>query len=376
MPSFGGMVMTAPGEYASDRNRGLTSGRAGQRWRSLLRRVAGAVLALVVLAVGGSYCGALRYPGEASFSVRTVEWLRDNGANQLVDAVENWWYTRNAPSNRPRAARPVPVGVLNPRARPGHWVAGPMWSAHQPAMFSGVLYPDPGHPGVLAGVARFDQRLVTAHLIAGTREPDRTVWPEGGQVPDAERAALVASFNSGFKMAGANGGYVAGGRVARPLRDGAASLVITRDGRVSVDQWSRDRVVEPDIVAVRQNLDLIVDHGAIVAGLEVNHDDRWGSARNQLQYTWRSALGVDAAGNLYYVAGDRLTLTTLATALAGNGAVRGMELDIHPAEVHLFAYRHLPDGTPIPEKLLGTMRGPVDRYLRPDQRDFVALTLR
>jgi hypothetical protein len=207
--------------------------------------------------------------------------------------------------------------------------------------------PDPVHPGVVAAVARFDQNLVTARLIAGTREPDRQSWPEGGQVPPGERAGLVATFNSGFKMAGANGGYLADGRTARPLRDGAVSLVIDRSGRVSVDGWGRDRRMGPDVAAVRQNLALIVDNGTAVPGLTANSDYRWGSTRNQLQYTWRSALGVDAAGNLLYVAGDGLTLASLARALADTGALRGMELDIHPAEVHLFTYVH-PRGAPDP----------------------------
>jgi hypothetical protein len=109
---------------------------------------------------------------------------------------------------------------------------------------------------------------------------------------------LVATFNAGFKMAAAHGGFYADARMARPLRDGAASLVIGRSGRVSVDRWGRDRHLGPDIAAVRQNLALIVDHGTVVPGLDVNRDNRWGSARNQLQYTWRSAVGVDNAGIL------------------------------------------------------------------------------
>jgi hypothetical protein len=218
---------------------------------------------------------------------------------------------------------------------------------------------------------------VAARLVAGTREPDQQRWPEGGQVPVAERGRLVATFNSGFKMAGADGGYLADGRTARPLRDGAASLVIDRSGRVTVDAWGRDRRMGPEVAAVRQNLDLIVDNGATVPGLAANSADRWGSARNQLQYTWRSALGVDAAGHLYYVAGDGLTLATVGRALVDTGAVRGMELDIHPAEVHLFTYLH-PTGAlePVPTALMSAMHGPRDRYLRPDQRDFVSLTAR
>jgi hypothetical protein len=346
------------------------------------RRAVGFTLLLALIGAIGSYSYALVYPGEASFSVRTVEWVRDHGGNPLVDALENWWFTRRAPAAATggggvaHAGFEVEPGLVGPRTAEGRWLAGPMSGGSTPPMFCTLMFPDPEHPGVSAAIARFDQHRVAARLIAGTREPDQRAWPERARIPVGQWGRLVAAFNSGFKMDGANGGFFADGRMARPLRDGAASLVITRDGRVSVDQWGRDRAFGPDILAVRQNLRLVVDDGQVVAGLTVNRDDRWGSAKNQLQYTWRSGAGVDAAGRLYYIAGADLTLETLARALAGVGVVRGMELDIHPAEVHFFGYRHRADGTPVPVKLLGTMRGPSDRYLRPDQRDFLALTLR
>jgi hypothetical protein len=67
----------------------------------------------------------------------------------------------------------------------------------------------------------------------------------------------------------------------------------------------------------------------------------------------------------------------LARALAATGATRGMELDIHPNMVHLFTYRHDKSANKLtPEKLLNTMRGPADRYLSPDRRDFFAITRR
>lgn len=351
-------------------------------------------LALVLgfTVVYGSYLRALWYPGEASVGVRSVEWLRDNGGSPLVDAVENWWFTRHAPPTTPPdpdslpappvamvpgAPAPLAPIVPDPAAGEGVWRAGPSTAAGATPMFVTWVRPDPVHPGVVAAVARFDQKLVTARLIAGTREPDQRSWPEGGQVPPGQRGGLVATFNSGFKMAAANGGYFADGQMARALRDGAASLVIDRSGRVSVDVWGRDRRMGPDVAAVRQNLAVIVDHGATVPGLTANSGGRWGSTRNQLQYTWRSALGVDRAGQLFYLAGDGLTLATLARALADTGAVRGMELDIHPAEVHLFTYVH-PSGVPdpVPSALLSGMHGPRDRYLQPDQRDFIALTAR
>jgi hypothetical protein len=359
---------------------------------TILRRLLAAILAAALLALGVSYGRALTYPGEAPLDVRTVDWIRDNGGAPLVNAVENWWYTRQAPptsapdptlGQQPRASTapgtPAPLPAIGPRAAPGEgsWIAGPTSKNGTPAMFATFVRPDPIHPGVVAAVARFDQNLIKAQLIAGTREPNKQMWPEGGQVPPDQRAGLVATFNSGFKQAEAQGGFYADSRSAQPLRDGAASLVIDRAGRISVDAWGRDVRMSPDVVAVRQNLALIVDNGAPVPGLDVNSDHRWGSAKNQLQYTWRSAVGVDARGNLFYVGGNQLTLVSLARALADTGAVRGMELDIHPRMVHLYAYQHI-NGQPQPlaNPLLPTMQGPLDRYLQPDQRDFVAVTLR
>jgi hypothetical protein len=132
----------------------------------------------------------------------------------------------------------------------------------------------------------------------------------------------------------------------------------------------------PDVFAVRQNLDLIVDAAHPVAGLTLNVDQRWGSAKNQFQYTWRSGLGVDATGNLIYVGGAGMNLATLAGALTRAGAVRGMELDIHGAMVDFFSYPHGGDATSAGVKLLPAMPNGPSRYLVPDQRDFFAVTLR
>jgi hypothetical protein len=102
---------------------------------------------------------------------------------------------------------------------------------------------------------------------------------------------------------------------------------------------------------------------------------RWGTSRNQLQYTWRSAIGTTPDGRLLYVAGDRINLEQLAFGLARAGADIGMQLDIHPALVSFNAYRPGPLG-PVGEKLLPSMQRPASRYLSPDQRDFFMLLAR
>jgi hypothetical protein len=246
-----------------------------------------------------------------------------------------------------------------------------------PGLYTTFVRPDPHHVSVVAGVAQFDQNVVSAHLIAGTREPSGLGWPEGGQVPSSMRKGLVATFNSGFKMKDSQGGgFMADGRTPIPLRNGAASLVIDSSGRATVGQWGRDVGPGPNVAAVRQNLSLIIDGGKVVPGLDVNTDNSFGSAKNQLQYTWRSGAGVDAHGNLIYVGGDQLTLSTLAGALAQAGAVTAMELDIHTGMVDMYSYTHDPSGGLSSTRLLPSMAGTADRYLVPDQRDFFAVTAR
>lgn len=345
-------------------------------------------LATLLTTLGVSYARALNYPGEASVAVRTVDWIRDHGGGPVVDAAENWWYSHHhdttparlvpgaaaTGANAPTALHPIGAFPVAGDGE-GTWESLATGRDDQHAGYATYLRPDPEHPDITAAVARFDQRLVSTQLVAGTREPAPDPAPGRGQVPEAMRPRLVATFNSGYKALDSNGGYYADQQQLQPLREGAASAVIDDSGTLTVNQWGRDAHLNPHVTAVRQNLALIVDDGHPVPGLEDNPDNRWGSTGNQHQYTWRSALGSDTAGNLYYVAGDQLTLTTLARALSATGAVRGMELDIHPNMVHLFTYRH-DTAKPTPAKLLDTMRGPADRYLTPDRRDFFAITRR
>lgn len=365
--------------------------RRRQRWVGLL------ILALLLTAPTTSYVQALTYPGAASFQVRSVEWLRDHGLSAVVDAVENYVFSRNAPdphsqpiearaqdaarapalaipvANTPAALPPLP-GV-SPIGGEGSWVPDPHTAGGQPVLFTSFFRPDPAHPTVVVGVASFDQTGTQAHLVAGTRQPGGTGWPEGYQVPRSWRSQLVAAFNSGFKIRDAHGGYYADGRVGARLVEGAASLVIDTSGHVQIGQWGRDLRMNASVAAVRQNLALVVDGGRAVPGLDSNAGQHWGSARSQFQYTWRSAIGTDQQGNLIYLAGRGLTLQTLADAMVRAGIQRGMELDIHPEMVAFNLFAQVPGSTTLTaHRLLESMPTSADRYLSPDQRDFIAIT--
>ena len=375
--------------------RPMTPGRprllpAGRGKRRLL------VLALVIgllSPIGISLGHAFTYPGSASWSLRLVEWSRDHGGAPLVDAVENWYYTRHRPGSGPPTAsgtvlapaapdvslegRPatIPAVVAPGLAGEGAWQAlGRLDTRRRPFVWATWFRPDPQSTSVTVGVASIDQSRVRAQLIAGTRDPGGT-WPEGAQVPASERNRLVAAFNAGFKFGDTRGGFATDGRTSKPLVDGLATAVIDTRGRLAIQQWTGGPTLPAGLRAARQNLDLIVSSGRPVPGLNDASERRWGTSRTQLQYTWRSAIGTTADGRLLYVAGNNIDLADLASALAHAGAVTGMQLDIHAALVTFNAFHPGPHG-PAGEKLLPAMTRPASRYLVPDQRDFFALLAR
>ncbi|MGH9303747.1 MAG: phosphodiester glycosidase family protein, partial [Acidimicrobiales bacterium] len=175
--------------------------------------------------------------------------------------------------------------------------------------------------------------------------------------------------------------YYTDGRTVVPLRDGAASFVIYRNGTATVADWGRDARLTNDVVAVRQNLSLLVDGGRPVPGLDANDTTKWGFTLGNQVYVWRSGLGVTADGALVYVGGPGLNITTLAKLLVRAGAVRAMELDINTDWVDFATFRPAsPGGLAGPANgrdLLPDMAGAPARYFATWwSRDFITMSAR
>jgi hypothetical protein len=393
--------------------------RRARRARAVRWIVLGVTVALVA-PVGWSYAHALAAPGSAPVAARTVEWMKDHGGRGIVLWAERTWYSWHTPPvggtprgglpyvatspgatpaptappkstrSSPRAAGrpstphhlPSPPDIrpiaASPLAKEGVWQpAGPSVDG-LPAVRLAYLRPDRVHTSLVVGVAWMDTRLLRATLVAGTQSPGGTGWRWNAEVPQRARAGLAATFNSGFLLQDARGGYYAEGRSAAPLVDGAASLVIDRDGTATVGRWGRDVRMSPDVAAVRQNLSPIVDHARPVPGLATDSPSTWGATLGNSVLVWRSGVGVARDGALIYAAGPGLSVASLARVLARAGCVRAMELDINTDWVSFNTYRPHP-GTPLgvtAHKLLPTMVRSADRYLVPDERDFVAMMLR
>ena len=345
-----------------------------------------------------------------SVAARFAEWARGHGASPVVNWAENLWYSHHQPRvggepakgaipapprkgatgatgstsysvahlARPRAIRPLASPAI---AGEGIWHPAGRLVAGLPALYESFVRPDPIHTSLVVGVAWMDTKLLRATLYSGSSIPGGGPWPYTAPVAPRASRSLVAAFNAGFLMRDAHGGYYTDGRVVLPLRRGAASLVIYRNGSVTVADWGRDATLSPDVVAVRQNLDLLVDGGKPVPGLNANDTTRWGATLGNQVYVWRSGLGVTADGALVYVGGPGLNITTLADLLVRVGAVRAMEFDINTDWVSFATYRPRgADARATPANgadLLPTMVGTPARFFASWwSRDFVTMSSR
>jgi hypothetical protein len=278
----------------------------------------------------------------------------------------------------PRLAVPPPIRTLvSPAlASEGLWqpVVGDRLAGGYP-IYTTELRPEPGYPA--AGIAWMNSAAIRLSLYAGTAQPYGT-WAEQGAVAGAQLPTLLAAFNSGFKIYDYHTGWYDKGRTAMALQAGAASLVIFANGTATVADWGRDVTARSNVLAVRQNLALLVDHGRPAPN--VTAPSQWGEVLGGGASTWRSGVGVTAAADLVYAGGPELTPYALARLLIAAGAVRGMELDINPHWVSYSTYTHAGGmaggGIIAGANLLAAMSLPPGHYLQPFSRDFFAVFAR
>jgi hypothetical protein len=376
--------------------------RAGRRLRAVPQRPWAraliALLAALLIWVSWSLGQALTAPGDDSVTARIADWGRNNHLAPVVTLMETIQYDLNPPrvggkpsiALRPPAPHAAPQAAVHAAPLPPRLVspAGPplpgegTWQVlrtvnGRPAVIGAYLRPDAQHTSYVAAVASMDPTLLRFELHPGWSDPGTAGWGVPYDIPAGGRSGLVATFNGGFKINEAGGGFYLNGTTRGTLTQGAASLVFYRDGRVAVGVWGRDLSMSPQVVGVRQNLKLIVDHGVVPAAVDTHIESGWGLTIGGAYFVWRSGIGITAEGRVVFVYGPALSVRTLADLLQRAGSVEAMQLDINPAWMS-FMYYHPPvaGADPVPVKLLDGQQRPADRYYSTTSRDFVAVFAR
>ena len=222
---------------------------------------------------------------------------------------------------------------------------------------------------------RLDQRLVRLHLHSGTLDAG-TGFPFGPAADTRETGRLVAAFNGGFRLNVGVGGFEAGGHVAVALRGGLGSVVTYASGQTDIGSWHAEvPAAGQTIASVRQNLNLLIDHGRSAA--TVSCLTCWGATLGGVTNPARSALGITATGQLVWAGGEHATVVQLAQALLGAQVVRAVELDINPEWVAGYVYGHHGRHSPLtPLQLVPGQHGVAGFFLAPYSRDFFTVVAR
>lgn len=365
------------------------------------RRLSRTLLALTVagqLAAGTVAGEALQVPGNDPVAAKLAEWGRDHGLNDVITGLEKVQYAGSQPATGgepvggiptadgaipdpdpvEQAELPPPIPPLaggKPLPREGQWQIV-VAVQDRPAVLVASVRPDAKHTSFVVGVMRMDPELVRGELHPGTQDPGGR-WHASTSLTGATRTGIAAVFNGGFKLSDpSNPGYHSEGRTVAPLVDGAASLVLHRDGTADVGAWNRDVRMTPDVASVRQNLQPLVDNGEVNPTCATGGQKQWGSTIGQQAYIHRSGFGVTATGAMIYVGGPALSVCSLGRILQDAGVVRGMELDINPTWVSGAYFHTLPNGKPKGFKLFPDERVDPKHYFSPSSRDWFAWYLR
>jgi hypothetical protein len=362
-----------------------------RKWRLTIILVLIIFLGTMSWSIGHS----LAAPGTDTVAARLAEWGRDHGLGFAVTAAENVQYWLHPPkiggepptqvlkelapaTTPPQVTVHAPLDPLVGPALAGEGIFQTKISVlGQPAVQVAYLRPDTTHTSYLAGIAWMSGTLLRIEQHPGFADPGHmSLWSQPAMLPPAARTGLVATFNGGFKIKNARGGFYADGHTVGTLTPGAASLIVYSDGHSDIATWGGLVKLGSDIISVRQNLTLLIDNGQLAPNLNKNVLANWGWTLKNAYFVWRSGIGVTASGDLVFVAGDALSVQSLAALLQRAGAVRAMELDINSQWISYMWYTPGATSTsPVPNKLLAFAR-PADRYFKPASRDFFAVYAR
>ena len=362
------------------------------------RRRRGLLFALPVLGLlcwaSVSYAIWMLKPTSMRFGARSVEWVRAEVpfGNSLVDEIEHIYFTAKAPKKGGAAPKSLPaVGLSVPRRRKvapwpppikpvfahplpreGIWQpTGPSIAGGPPVLVT-TFRPEAEYPELLAYVAWFDHTRTAIGYYPGRYEPPNAAVRGPMMLPYGQRWRLLAAFNGGFTYEDGENGSNVNGHVNEPLKDGKATVLGYRDGRVDIVKWSGGPKAGPEVAWARQSLAPIVWDGRL--NPELNEDPNspeWGFTLGGVTRVWRTGLGIDRRGNLIFVAAEGQTVISIAKILRHVGAVRAMELDINPDWHTLITYTH--HTRFLPRMVEPQPNQSPDRYLVPDDRDFFAV---
>lgn len=356
------------------------------------RRITALILLIFtvgVLTAGWSLANAVFSPVNDPISAKLAEWARGHGMGSLVTGLESLQYDLNPPKvgGTPGSAllKSVSSSYVQTSLRtivtpslPNEGKFKSIVTSHGiPLVQVAYMRPDTLHTSYLSAIVWMSGIHTRLEQHPGQSDPGHlSLWSKKTSIADSSAIGLLAAFNGGFKIKDARGGYYDNGHTVGTLVRGAASLVVYRNGKSNIGAWGTDVTMTPDVVSVRQNLQLLIENGQLATNLDAAVKANWGTTVGASTNVWRSGIGVTSTGDLVYVAGDALSAHALAALLQRAGAVRAMQLDINKSWISYMWFTPSAGSNLLtPHKIMDFQR-PANRYFSTTSRDFFAVYYR
>ncbi|MBW2456838.1 MAG: hypothetical protein JRI68_20140 [Deltaproteobacteria bacterium] len=340
-----------------------------------------------------------------------VTWLEES-AYGLEDHWNRFWRSDEAPRARwtvpsasasaaepspaDRAKPPAPAPPPPPPFAPesvgplykwlaaegdGVWVPVPDRALPQasPVQFKTLIHPDKRRVWAELFVVAVDLRVVELRFIEGAVEP-KTHVPEARDyerrslIPDEHRELLLAAFNGGFRAIHGRWGLGVGPVTLIQPRKLGCTIGRRRDGSLVINHWE-DLTGTAELEWWRQGPPCMLRGGERHGGLWDPDAKGWGAAIGGDTVIRRSALGLNAARDVLYVAVTNFTAAqVLADGMKHLGAVDVAQLDVNWSYPKYVTFPRGPDGRRVATSLFKGFKVEPDDYLRVSApRDFFYL---
>ncbi len=293
----------------------------------------------------------------------------------------------------PRRFQPPDVGPLEPRVAAksdGEWraVVDPARPGDPALLFATLLHPDRRRPWAEVFVVAADLSRLRLYAVAGTVEPEATTaegqsYVRRGLIPQEHRERLLAAFNGGFMTRHGHHGMRVDGVTLVPPQPQLCTILGLADA-VRIGSWkslaaeARSAEHEGQLLFWRQAAPCMFEAGALNPLLRDENVRNWGATIDGKVVIRRSAVGLDRARDVLFVAiSNDTTATALAHAVHHAGASDIAQLDVNWSYPKFVLFPSDAGGQRHAEGLFEGFVFREDEYVRrPAPRDFFYLVRR
>jgi hypothetical protein len=334
-----------------------------------MRKIASAVVVIFVLVGAGAWWhgrAGSADPSDATSttlaaSTSTTSTTVRHVTTTTLDQPETVCVNRGGIAKK---GKTIPIEMCVP------WIPMDRWAGKKPSIYTTSVVPHADQPSIRVYAAWIRTSSTDLALYPGYEGPGPSSLPRGPEmVPPTADSRLLATFNSGFYEKDGPAGFYTAHTLFYPMIDGLATVVRYANGKVAIIDWKGGAKPAKNIVMARQNLVLLVDHSRATARSADNA--LWGVTLGGVAAVWRTALGIDANGNLFYVAAPAQTSQSLASIMVQFHAVEAMQLDINPEWPIFVTYAAA--GARGPSLFVPNPNQVPGRFLYPSTKDFFAV---